>query len=64
MLAHLTSTTPPRPSTRAEDTTPPFRQTAPLGRRSRDSIAGHIYARPTVRELSRQLDATFDPRTW
>jgi hypothetical protein len=64
MLAHLASTTPHRPSTRAENTTPPSLQTAPLARRSRDGIAGHIYARPTVRELTRPLDATFDPRTW
>jgi hypothetical protein len=64
MLAHLTSTTPPRPSARGEHTTPPSRQTAPLARRSRDRITGHVYARPTVRELARPLDATFDPRTW
>jgi hypothetical protein len=64
MLAHLTSTTPRYPSAAADSTTPPSLPTEPPAWCSRDDIAGHVFALPTVRELRCPFDATFDPRAW
>jgi hypothetical protein len=64
MLAHLTSTAPHRTSAPAQNTAPPSPRTAALARHVQNVTVGHVYALPTVRELHRPLDATFDPRTW
>jgi hypothetical protein len=63
MLAHPAARAGYRPRTLANSTTPPLSGTA-RSSRSRDVIAGHVYALPAVRELRRPLDAIFDPRTW
>ena len=63
MTAHRAPRTAHPSRTPAKGATVPPSGTARASR-SRDAIAGHVYAKPAIRELRRPLDATFDPRIW